>query len=592
MKIITFCRYIFTHFSYLVIFNILVLIMAGLLDSTAILSLAPVIDIMINTDVQNMSAITKKIIEVMGTAGVKASLTNLLFIFVVLNALRSFLIILSRYLILVTKYALLRNIILGTFEDFFKAKWLFFSSSKQGVLLNTFLREIAEVGTAFGQMASFFAQIVQCILFLIIPFYISWKVSIIAIAFAILLALPFTLFGKLAYSLGKINTSTANAVASVIQESLNSAKVILGFGNQHISQLSLAKAYNSHLRATVKSQILEAAVPQLYYPLGILVLAVAVVSGKYLAVPISEIVAILYSFLRIVMMLGTITAQRNSLNNFFPSYEQVMDLRQYAQKLKQKTGTRAFTGLKTGIVVENVSFAYNENEPILDNINMEIRKGKITAIAGKSGSGKSTLIDAIMGFNEPVKGKITIDGEPLQVYEINSYRRRIGYVPQESILFNMTISDNLRWAHEKATDDEIRDACTIANASEFIEKFPEGYNTLVGDRGVRLSGGQIQRTALARAILSNPDILILDEATSSLDTESERLIQQAIEKVAQRMTVIVIAHRLSTIVNADYIYVMDEGRIIEEGAYEELVAGKGSFSRMHFLTVEQGMGRV
>ena len=241
--------------------------------------------------------------------------------------------------------------------------------------------------------------------------------------------------------------------------------------------------------------------------------------------------------------------------------------------------------------MEGVCFSYDSDRPVLTDINIEIKKGSMVAFVGRSGSGKSTLIDIIMGFNEPQRGTISIDGVPLHNFDINSYRKCIGYVPQESVLFNMSIRDNLLWAKEDATVDEIREACLIANAAEFIEQFPGGYDTLAGDRGVRLSGGQIQRIALARAVLRNPDILILDEATSSLDNESERLIQQSIEAIAKKMTVIVIAHRLSTIARADHIYVLQDGRIMEEGTYSHLIEKDGSFSQMHLLAVETAVNQ-
>jgi len=195
-----------------------------------------------------------------------------------------------------------------------------------------------------------------------------------------------------------------------------------------------------------------------------------------------------------------------------------------------------------------------------------------------------------MGFNEPGSGQITVDGTLLFDFDINSYRRRIGYVPQDSILFNMSIADNLLWANESATREEIEEACIQANAHEFIREFPKGYNTLVGDRGVRLSGGQIQRVALARAIVRKPDLLILDEATSSLDTHSERLIQQAVDNIAKETTVIVIAHRLSTIVNADCIYVFKDGQVIEEGGYSELVSMNGYFNNIIKLQALENAG--
>ena len=202
------------------------------------------------------------------------------------------------------------------------------------------------------------------------------------------------------------------------------------------------------------------------------------------------------------------------------------------------------------------------------------------AVVGESGAGKSTLIDVLMGFNQPETGSVTFDGVDLGQYDIVSYRQRIGYVPQDSVLFNTTLRENLRWSHDQATDDEIEAACLRANAHEFIRGFPEGYGTLVGDRGVRLSGGQRQRIALARAILRKPDLLILDEATSSLDTSSERLIQSSLESISGETTLVVIAHRLSTIANADHVYVMEQGRIVESGTYAALVKDGGHFSRM------------
>jgi len=239
-----------------------------------------------------------------------------------------------------------------------------------------------------------------------------------------------------------------------------------------------------------------------------------------------------------------------------------------------------YKNFQKNVSISNLTFAYPEQEPVLKNISLEIRKGSMVAIVGESGAGKSTLIDMIMGFNDPDSGTIMVDKIPLKEFEINSFRKRIGYVPQESVLFNMTISENIRWANEKASLEEIKRVCQSANADTFIESFPDKYDTLVGDRGIRLSGGQLQRVALARAIIRKPDILILDEATSSLDTKSERLIQEAIEKIAQETTIIVIAHRLSTITKADHIYILENGSVVEHGDYQKLMDNNNLFSQM------------
>jgi ABC-type multidrug transport system fused ATPase/permease subunit len=210
------------------------------------------------------------------------------------------------------------------------------------------------------------------------------------------------------------------------------------------------------------------------------------------------------------------------------------------------------------------------------------------AIVGESGAGKSTLIDVIMGFNEPTKGTVYIDGVPLQDYDIQSYRNKIGYVPQESALFNMSIVDNLRWAKDDATDEEIKFACKLAFADEFIESLSDKYNTLVGDRGVRLSGGQAQRISLARALIRDPELVILDEATSELDTRSELMIKKAIDNLSDKTTIVIIAHRLSTISKADYVYVLENGFIIEEGSYRNL--RRKTDSRLGELIAEQALG--
>lgn len=552
----------------------------SLIEAAAIFTIIPVVDFFLKSDQQSTSFLTRKFAELMGKAGIPVTIGSFVILFLTFNILASGFQILVRHLILRTKYAVLRDLMIGTFEDFFNARWYLFSSKKQGTLLNTFLNEITVVGQAFGAMALFFTNLVQMVLYLAVPFYLSWQVTSISLMIALLFACPFFLLGKVNYRLGKINTATANQMSSVIQESFGSAKVILGFGNQCKSVDMLGNAFDTHRQATIKSQTLTIGIPILYYPLGLSVVIIAMFVARKFSVPLSETAALLYSLLKVIPSIGQLTAQKNALDNFFPSYEQVLNLRHAAKQLKQRTGDRIFTGFNKEIVIEDLSFAYPGHEPTLVDINVRIPKGKMIAFVGKSGSGKSTLIDMIMGFNEPTRGRVALDGLSLQEFDINSYRRRIGYVPQDSILFNLTIRDNLRWANEYATDEEIKHACRQANADEFIEEFPKGYDTLVGDRGVRLSGGQIQRVALARAILRKPDILILDEATSSLDTHSERLIQNAIEAIAKETTVIIIAHRLSTILNADYIYILKKGQVIEEGTYQELVQKNGEFHRM------------
>ncbi|MBI4056108.1 MAG: ABC transporter ATP-binding protein [Elusimicrobia bacterium] len=585
MRAIRFIRIIYRKFPILVTTNIVLLALVSLMDAVSTLAVAPVIDFLTHPDPHLFSPITQKVVRIMSFAGLPVTLVSLLALLVGLNVLRSGMAILSRYWTLKTRYAVLRDLMLGSFRDFFRARWYFFSSGNQGTLLNTFLHELTLLGDALGAIAVSFSGMLQMILYLIVPLYISWQITSISLFTALLLAWPFFLLGKVSYRWGKKNTATANEVSSVIQESLNSMKVILGFGSQNKSLDLLTRAFDNHQSTVLKVHTLIVAIPLTYYPLGILILAIALFAAQKLGTPLSETAVLLFSLLKIIPSVGQLTEQKNTLDRFFPSFEQIDNLRERAKQLVQITGKLSFVEFKKEILIQGLSFAYPRQEPVLQNINLSIPKGRMIALVGESGVGKSTLVDIIMGFNVPTQGSITLDNTPLHEFDIYSYRRRIGYVPQDSILFNMTIRDNLLWAKEDASNEEMRQACRLANADEFIENFPEGYDTIVGDRGVRLSGGQAQRVALARAILRQPELLILDEATSFLDSQSERLIQQAIENIAKKTTVIAVAHRLSTIKNANYIYVIRKGRIAEEGTYSELIQKNGHFSRMAQLQI-------
>jgi len=580
MRIFRFISEIFRKFPLLLSINIILVLLAASSEVASVITIAPIIDLLTNPDPKAASSITRKIMAIMSSVGIPFGLLSVLAVFLVSNVLKSGLTVWIEYTILKTKYTVVRDIMLGTFESFFNARWYFFSSEKQGKLLNTFVREMTIVGDAFGAMARFFAKMLQIILYFIVPFYISWQVTSISLVSATLFALPFLMLGKVSVRLGKQNTATSNQNHSVIQESFSSARVILGFGNQRKSVDSLASAFDAHRDVTIKSQTLGAALQQMYVPLGLVVLVIALISSQKVSIPLSETAVLMYSLLRVIPMIGAIAREKHNIDNFIPSYEQVINLTLRAKELAQPTGSKLFTGLKNEIDIEGLCFTYPDQQPTLIDLNLRITKGKMIAIVGESGAGKSTLIDMIIGFNEPLKGQINIDEIPLHDFDITSYRKRIGYVPQDSLLFNMSIADNLLWANGAATPEEVEQACRQANAHEFIEQFSDGYDTLVGDRGVRLSGGQVQRVALARAILRKPSLLILDEATSSLDTHSERLIQESIDNIAKRTTVVVIAHRLSTIVNADYVYVLKKGRVVEEGTYSHLYNMNGYFKGM------------
>jgi len=580
MRIILFFTEVFRKFPLLVIGNVMLLIMVGILDAASIITVAPVVDLMIHPDMSNLSTITIKINAILKDMGISTTFLNLIILFLIFNILRSLFFVLSKYFILITRIKVIRDVMLGTFKDFFNSQWYFFSSNSQGTLINTFSREITMVAEALSSMAAFLANIIQILFYFAVPFYLTWKVSAVSLLAALLCVTPLFLLGRLSYNLGTKITNTANQLTSAIAESLSSAKLILGYGNQQKSISNLSNAFDRHYRAYKLASTLESSIPIIYFPLGIVCLLITLLYSKSIGVPLSVTVAVLYSLMKSVPLIGELSRARNSLEIFYPSYEQIKRLRENATELKQVTGPGLFQQISQGISFEDVSFAYPGGKNVLSHINAKIPKGKMTAFVGESGAGKSTLIDMLMGFHKPSTGKVKIDNIPLETFDVLSFRKRIGYVPQEGLLFNTTIRENLLWSNSEASESEIINACRLARAHEFITKSVNGYDTIVGDRGVRLSGGEIQRIALARAILRKPELLILDEATSSLDSNSEQIIQQSIENIAKYTTIVVIAHRLSTIKNADYVYVMNNGRIVEEGTYKELTDQDGSFAQM------------
>ena len=246
---------------------------------------------------------------------------------------------------------------------------------------------------------------------------------------------------------------------------------------------------------------------------------------------------------------------------------------------QRREGGKQLGPLQNAIVFEDVSFAHKDRENLLDRLNMSFEKGKVTAIVGPSGSGKTTLINLILGLFQPASGKITVDGTPLNDLTYDTWLGRIGFVSQDPFTFNPSIEENIRFSREEYSRESVVQAAIIANAHDFISELPQGYDTLVGDRGMKLSGGEQQRVCIARAVIASPEILIFDEATSSLDSPSEKQVQEAINKASAGRTVIMIAHRLSTIRNADKIIVLDNGRIVEQGTHQELLSRQGEYSR-------------
>jgi ABC-type multidrug transport system fused ATPase/permease subunit len=565
----------------------ILLVIEGLTAAVSVLAIVPLADYILDTSLSKPSQITRIVIDGMHLLGIHPAFWTFGILFVALNFLKGLMEVAIRYAILRIKYAVLEGLLGDALITFFKSRWEFFSGSDQGRILNSLNREINTIGDTLGHLATLLAQIVQLFIYLAVPLMLNAQLTLTSFGLAILLGSPLLLLHRLSYRFGQQNTETANRAQGILSEILGAARLILGFGRQNNSRIRFLEAFSEHARATLRSQVLSSAVPKFFQPIGMLSIVIALGIALQEQVVIPEITAIMWSLLAAMPILSSLLQGNISISNFLPSYEQLISLRKRAATLEEIMGDRTFSRIEQGIELRELCFTYPNRIQTLVDVNLHIRRGQMTALVGESGSGKSTVTDLILGLQIPEKGHILIDGVPLGEWQQNSFRERIGYVPQDPQLFHSSIRDNLLWAFEGALESELWAALQLANAEAFVKDLPQGIDTIVGDRGIRLSGGQRQRIALARALIRKPELLILDEATSALDSESEKLIQQSIERISEDTTILVVAHRLSTISRADQVYVLQQGCVIEEGRFSELSKKTGGILNAMLLEQSQ-----
>ena len=558
------------------IYLFILLLLESFILASSVLTIIPLADYILDPTLLNPSKITIFVIKMLLFLNIDPGYFVFGIMFISANFLRSFFALFIQHSILKIKYSIIKSLTIGLYNDIFSAKWSFFTNLAPGKLLNTLRQELNKVGDVTGEVALMFAMIVQFSTYLIIPFAIDFTFTIYTLLIAFILGLPFLLLSNVSHKLGKLNTSTSNKITSVMNETIQAAKIILGYGNKNKAIEDNINALNQHIDVTIKSQIVGILSNLFFRPIALLAVIISLSISININENISEYAAIFWSLWAIIPLLSGLIHSHVTVNNLLPSYEQLKSIRSKAILNIEDSGEIKFIKLDNEIRFKNVNFSYPNKKTLINNCSFKIKKNEITTIVGKSGAGKSTIIDLILGLQKPVKGEIFFDEKNLNNFDLNLYRKKIGFVSQDPFLFYDTIRNNFLWLEEKILDEEILESLKLANAYDLIMSLPLKLDTYVGERGLELSGGERQRIVLARAIIRKPELLILDEATSSLDYESEKMINETLKKISNSTTILVVAHRSSTIKIADKIHVLKDGEIIESGKFEKLKADKNS----------------
>lgn len=472
-----------------------------------------------------------------------------------------------------------------TFEKMIHLPVKYYAEESTGALMSRITNDINLVQSSIPTIINMLRAVVTMVGLIGVIIYMNWQLALVAIVLYPIFIYPLSVISRKLRRYSTRGQESMGILTSVLQESFSGIRVIKAFIAENKEQKRFEEANAVTIKYANKSVLAGSLASPLTEALGSVGIAAVLFIGGYQVihgtVTTGQFFAFLAALIQIYEPVKLFASSNNALQAAIAAGERVFSMLDEKDEVMENTGTKECHAENKDIEFKQVSFIYKDDIYALKNVSFNVKAGSTVAFVGPSGAGKTTMAHLIPRFYDVTDGHILIDNVDIREYDLYSLRHNISIVSQDAFLFNDTISNNIRYSKENATDEEVKEAARAAYADEFIEKFPEKYDTMCGERGVKLSGGQKQRITIARALLKNPAILILDEATSALDTESERVVQKALDNLMKGRTSFVIAHRLSTILNADMIVVFNKGGVEAIGRHEEIIKTSPTYKKLY-----------